>query len=150
MRRSTLLIIGAVLIGLWWGNDARAGEFRLVATQIAPDRAIWQPSLVLIDNKIDIEGGLVFILENLTTTSHIFAVDGLSILGSKKTRGEKEPARLSVTVGPNETKRVPINTGPLLTVGAEGRKFQVQCPIHVKGHLSGSIFVVSGQLGNLP
>lgn len=150
MTRRRRLCLWAILIGLAFGSDALATEFRWVATQIAPDRAIWQPSLVLIDNKTDLQDGLVFVLENPTPTLHVFAVHGLSALVSAAPPAGDTTAPLSVRVEPNETKRVRIHTRPLLGAGAEGRQFRVQCPIHTAGHLPGSIFVVGGSFRDIP
>jgi hypothetical protein len=140
----------ALLLGLFGSSTALAGEFRFVATQIAPDRAIWQPSLVLIDNKTDLDGGLVFILENRTQAAHGFAVEGLSELAKEKTSGVENITPLSVTVGPNHTKVVRISIEPLQGAEAAGRQFRVRCPIHSVEHLPGSIFVIIDSYRRIP
>ncbi len=150
MIRKRRLCMWAILIGLLLGNDALAGEFRWVATQIAPDRIIWQPGLVLIDNETDLQGGLVFVLENPTQTSHVFAAQGLSALVSEEPSAGEKTESLSVTVGPNEITRVRVSTSPLLGAGAKGRQFRVRCLIHTEGHMPGSIFVVGGSFREIP
>lgn len=150
MRKKGRLWTWALLIGAFWGNNALAGEFRFVATEIAPDRAIWQPSLVLIDNKTDLGGGLVFVVENGTETTHVFEVQGLSELLGREPSGEEKTAPLAVTVGPHETKRVRVSTLPLEGAAAAGRQFRVRCPIHSAEHLPGSIFVVIDSFRHIP
>lgn len=138
----------AILMGLVMAGEALAGEVRFVASQIAADRAIWQPSLVLIDNTVDLEGGLVFVLENGTADTHVFVVEGLSEIVGEEPRADQKgngAARaLSVTVAPHEVKRVRIVTAPLTGDRARGKRFKVTCPIHAVGHLPGAIYVVSG------
>ena len=150
MTQRRRLYVWTMLIGLMVGNPALAGEFRFVATQIAPDRAIWQPSLVLIDNKTDLQGGLLFVLEKRTLTPHIFDVPGLSRLSNGKLPDGKKTEPLSITVEPNETKRVRISTEPLAGSSAEGRQFRVRCLIHRQEHLPGSIFVVTDSFRRIP
>lgn len=114
MQRNRRLWIWPLLIGALWGSPALAGEFRFVATQIAPDRAIWQPSLVLIDNKTDLRDGLVFVVENGTEATHVFDVQGATeLLGREPSGEERTAAPLSVTVGPHETKRLRVSTRPI-------------------------------------
>jgi len=142
--------IAVVLIGLLGAQAADASEFRFVASQIALDRVIWQPSLTLIDNKMDLEGGLVFVLENPTSTPHVFDVQGLSRITGVQPSGEEKTEPLSVTVEPNETQRVRISTKPLEGTSGQGRQFRVQCLIHRQEHLTGSIFVVTDSFRNSP
>lgn len=139
-----------VMFGLWGAQAADANEFRFVASQIALDRVIWQPSLTLIDNKMDLEGGLVFVLENPTSTPHVFDVPGLSRITIVQPSGEEKTEALSVTVEPNETQRVRISTIPLEGASAQGRQFRVQCLIHRQEHLAGAIFVVTDSFRNSP
>ena len=150
MTPITKLRIGAVLMGFLGAQTADASEFRFVASNIALDRVIWQPSLMLIDNKMDLEGGVVFVLENPTSTPHVFDVQGLSRIIGVEPSGEEKTEPLSITVEPKETQRIRISTKPLEGTSAQGRQFRVQCLIHRQEHLSGSIFVVTDSFRNSP
>lgn len=150
MTRITQLSIGAVVMGFLGAQAADASEFRFVASHIALDRVIWQPSLTLIDNKMDLEGGVEFVLENPTSTPHVFDVQGLSRIISVEPSGEEKTEPLSVTVEPKETQRIRISTKALEGTSAQGRQFRVQCLIHRQEHLAGSIFVVTDSFRNSP
>lgn len=150
MTLTKQLSMGLLLIGLLRAQTADASEFRFVASQIALDRVIWQPSLTLIDNKMDLEGGVVFVLENPTSTPHVFDVPGLSQITVAQPSGEEKTQPLSITVEPKETQRVRISTTPLQVTSAQGRQFRVRCLIHQQEHLAGSIFVVTDSFCNSP
>ncbi|WP_455377153.1 hypothetical protein [Petrachloros mirabilis] len=150
MTRITQLSIGAVLMGFLGAQTADASEFRFVASNIALDRVIWQPSLTLIDNKMDLEGGVVFVIENPTSTPHVFDVPGLLHITGVQPSGEEKTEPLSITVEPKETQRIRISTKPLEGTSAQGRQFRVRCLIHQQEHLSGSIFVVTDSFRNSP
>lgn len=150
MTRAGRFSIGLVLITLLGAQAANASEFRFVASQIALDRVIWQPSLTLIDNKMDLEGGVVFVLENPTSTPHVFEVQGLSRITTVEPSGEAKTEPLSVTVEPNETQRIRISTTPFEGTSAQGRQFRVRCLIHEQEHLAGSIFIVTDSFRNSP
>lgn len=149
------LVIGLVLLigGLFTGAKATAGEVRFVAADVVEGRAIWEPSVAMIDQSTDLKGGLVFILENASKFEHAFAVEGLYELVLEKERGHVDVGveieamnytlkPIRVAVAPKETKRIAINTAELESARNLGKRFRYFCPIHKDVHLAGSIYVV--------
>ncbi len=131
---------------------ASAGEIQFLATSPGEGATIWEPTTVLIDQREDLKGGLVFVVKNLTKVEHAFAVQGLyELILTKETEQvdvgvevEKmnytlKPIRLNVPAG--QTKRIRVNTAELQGPHALGKRFRVFCPIHKDIHLGGSIYV---------
>jgi hypothetical protein len=81
-RRWSLIGIAlpAILASLVHGETASAKDFRFIASALAPDRAIWLPGMVMIDQQKDLGEPLFFVLENPTESDHEFAVHGLYMI----------------------------------------------------------------------
>lgn len=152
---SVLGLLTAILVAAPYASSiATAAEIHFVASELSKDHAIWHPSSVIIDNKTDLREGLVFVLENPTSTEHAFAVRGLMEEITSKDTMEVSPAGgdvgimnftyrpIRVTIPPHQTKRIRVGTDPLEGPKAEGRTFTYFCPIHKDVHLAGTIYVV--------
>ncbi len=149
----SMMVLGT-LIGTLTAGHAAAGEVRFIAAPLAEGRAIWEPTVVLIDQNEDFKGGLVFVLDNPTKTEHSFAVHGLHEMVMTKEPIKTDPAAgesammsytlrpIRVTVPPGETKRITVDTSPLDGHHGVGRHFKFYCPIHRDVHLGGSIYIV--------
>ncbi len=139
--------------GFLGGAIATAAEIHFVAGELSKDHAIWHPGQIIIDNTVDLKGGLVFVLENPTNTEHGFAVQGLMQQIPAENRMEITLGGgdidvmdftfkpIKVIVPPHSTKRIQVGTQPLEGAQAEGRRFRYFCPIHKAMHLAGSIYV---------
>ena len=136
---ATAALVGA--LSFW--SQAGAAEFHFVVQDIGEKRALWVPQEVVIHRAVEIQDGLVFILENPTDRTHAFAAYGLfeEVMGAKGTSSTK-PLRVNVTS--EDTVRVQVSTaqfeGPM---EAQSEAFSFFCPLH-KGdaHVGGTIHVV--------
>ncbi len=143
MTRLRRVVLAALVGGLMLFSLVGAAEFHFVAEERSEKRAAWVPQEVVIHRSTEMQGGLVFVLENPTDRTHAFAAYGLfeEVMG---TGGETTRKPLRVNVTPEDTVRVQISTAQF-----EGRMDEVKeefpffCPLH-KGdaHLGGTIRVV--------
>jgi hypothetical protein len=130
-----------------------AKDIRFIAQEPAPDRAIWAPSAVVIDQKNDLKEPLNFILENPTGTDHDFAVHGLyeivpeHITGAFKSDYFTGPKTINVLrpihviVKAKTTLKIAVANEGLLGDTHLGAKYRFFCPTHKDAHLGGAIFV---------
>lgn len=111
-----------------------AGEFHFVVHDVEEGAAAWTPREVVIHKSTDLEGGLVFVLENPTPRTHVFEAPGLfeELLGEGSDVRTVEPLR--VYVAPGETVRVQVSTEQLNREperdAAGSQNCQVFCPLH--------------------
>ncbi len=145
------LAIAILVGGLLAGKAAQAEEFTFVAQELGKRTAIWLPSLVVIEAAMDLEGGLVFIVENPTNKEHAFAVHGLfEMVEAEEDKAivESDPATyllkpLRFKIDPQGTKRVRVGTEMLEGRRSAGQRFKFFCPIHSRRtHINGAIWVV--------
>lgn len=110
-----------------------AGEFHFVIHDVEGDAAAWFPREVVIHKRTDLEGGLIFILENPTPRTHVFEAPGLF---EQVVEGTEAPTvkPLRVYVAPGETVRVQVSTERLeLEPGTDASGAQTCpffCPLH--------------------
>lgn len=154
-RLSTLA--GITLLGVFGmvgqGGIASAKDFRFIAQEPASDRAIWAPSVVLIDQEDDLKEPVYFILENPTGTDHEFAVHGLyeivpeHITGPFKSDYFTGPKTINVLrpihvlVKAKSTLKIAVSNEGLIGAIHLGAKYRFFCPSHKDAHLRGAIFV---------
>lgn len=148
-----LLLLIVLAVSALSVTEGAAGEFRFIAGQVADNRAIWEPSVTLIDQETDLKGGVVFVVENPTNLEHMFAVRGLHEIVTEKATEQVsdigdivETMRytlkpIHVKVGPKETKRIRVYTDPLQGPSAVGNHFKVFCTIHKDVHIGSAIYV---------
>lgn len=88
------------------------GEFHFVIHDVESDAAAWSPREVFIHTRTDLDGGLIFILENPTPRTHVFEAPGLF---EQIIEGPEAPTvkPLRVYVAPGETVRVQVSTEQL-------------------------------------
>lgn len=88
------------------------GEFHFVIHDLEGEAAAWSPREVVIHTRTDLEGGLIFILENPTPRTHVFEAPGLF---EQVAEGHEAPTvkPLRVYVAPGETVRVQVSTEQL-------------------------------------
>ena len=137
MRRSAdrFSLIGATIVlvvcGLGAGQqEVCGGEFRFLVKDLPDNTAAWLPSYVVIHQETDLTGGLIFFLENPTARTHVFFVEGLQeqIIGENGMVGARP---LRVTIAPEETVRVVLNTEPFQAARTEQEaEFRFFCPLH--------------------
>jgi hypothetical protein len=147
-----MAILG-IFAGIGQGETASAKDIRFIAQEPATDRAMWQPGVVMIDQKNDLKEPLYFILENPTGTDHGFAVHGLyAILPEEITSGMKPDyytgpktanvlKPIHVLVKAKSTLKIKVSTEGLIGDKDLGAKYSFFCPIHKDLHLGGIIFV---------
>ena len=149
-----LVVVAIVGIFVCIGNTtASAKDIRFIAQEPPPDRAIWAPSTVLIDQENDLKEPLYFILENPTATDHDFAVHGLyeivpeHITGAFKSDYFTGPKTvnvlrpINVVVKAKSTLKIAVATEGLIGHTHLGAKYRFFCPTHKDAHLGGAIFV---------
>lgn len=111
-----------------------AGEFHFVAHDVEGDAASWSPREVVINKSIDLEGGLIFALENPTPRTHVFEAPGLFEQISVEGSENKTVKPLRVYVAPGETVHVRVSTEHLnreLEADVSGAQTcQFFCPLH--------------------
>jgi hypothetical protein len=110
-----------------------AGEFHFVIHDVEGDAAAWSPREVVIHKRTDLEGGLIFILENPTPRTHVFEAPGLF---EQIVEGTEAPTvkPLRVYVAPGETVRVQVSTEQLTrepgTDASGAQTCPFFCPLH--------------------
>ena len=135
-RRSSVLLVG--LLTLIAGNDllsssGLAGEFLFVAHDVEGDAAAWSPREVVIHKSTDLDGGLIFVLENPTPRTHVFEAPGLF---EQIVEGPEAPIAkpLRVYVAPGETVHIRVSTehlnSELETDVSGAQTCQFFCPLH--------------------
>jgi len=112
-----------------------AGTFHFVIHDVEGGAAAWFPREVVIHKRTDLDGGLIFMLENPTPRTHVFEAPGLF----EQMRGAEGPEAstvkpLRVYVAPGETLRVDVSTEQL-TIEPEPDASGSQicpffCPLH--------------------
>ena len=111
-----------------------AGEFHFVIHDMEGDAAAWSPREVVIHTRTDLEGGLIFILENPTPRTHVFEAPGLfeQIIMEGTEAPTVKPLR--VYVAPGETVRVQVSTAQLTrepgTDASGAQTCSFFCPLH--------------------
>lgn len=110
-----------------------AGEFHFVIHDVDGDAAAWSPREVVIHKSTDLDGGLIFILENPTPRTHVFEAPGLF---EQIVEGPEAPTvkPLRVYVAPGETVRVQVSIEQLKRepeTDASGAQIcPFFCPLH--------------------
>lgn len=110
--RWSVVAIGLLtwIVGSCWSlATGRAGEFYFVIHDVEGGAAAWFPREVVIHARTDLEGGLLFILENPTPRTHVFEAPDLY---EQVAEGPETPTvkPLRVYVAPGETVRVQVST----------------------------------------
>jgi hypothetical protein len=125
-----LLLIAAAAVR---PSTSLGGEFHFVIHDLEGEAAAWSPREVVIHKRTDLEGGLVFVLENPTPRTHVFEAPGLF---EQIVEGPEAPSvkPLRVYVAPGETVRVQVSIERLAyepdadASGAQTCPFF--CPLH--------------------
>ncbi len=114
-------------------STSLAGEIHFVIHDVEGDAAAWFPREVVIHKSTDLEGGLVFILQNPTPRTHVFEAPGLFEQIVEVTEAPVvKPLR--VYVAPGETVQVRVSIEQLTrepeqdASGAQTCLFF--CPLH--------------------
>ena len=79
-HRLTGLALGLLLLIAASGarpSTSLGGEFHFVIHDLEGEGAAWLPREVVIHKSTDLDGGLIFILENPTPRTHVFEAPGL-------------------------------------------------------------------------
>ncbi|BFU94825.1 MAG: hypothetical protein NTNFB02_15470 [Nitrospira sp.] len=127
---SFLLLVAQSCLMPSWGVG---GEFHFVILDLENDAAAWSPREVIIHKRTDLKGGLIFILENPTSRTHVFEAPGLF---EEIAEGTKTPTvkPLRVYVAPGETVRVRVSTEQLKvepeTDASGTQTCPFFCPLH--------------------
>lgn len=123
-----------------------ASEFRFVIHDVDGGGAAWSPREVVIHKRTDLEGGLIFILENPTPRTHVFEAPGLF---EQIVEGPEAPTvkPLRVYVAPGETVQVQVSLEQLArepgTDASGAQTCPFFCPLHgADGALRSTIRVV--------
>lgn len=137
-RASFLGLSMSAMVAVFGGSfvlptTGHATEFHFVIRDLDGDLAAWSPREVVIHKSTDLEGGLVFILENPTPRTHVFEAPGLF---EQIVEGSEVPTvkPLRVYVAPGETVQVQVSTEQLKRepgTDASGAQIcQFFCPLH--------------------
>lgn len=136
-RRSWVLLMG--LLTMLVGNclltpTALGGEFHFIVRDVENGAAAWSQGEVVIHKNTDLEGGLIFILENPTPRTHVFEALGLFEQISAEASENNTVKPLRVYVAPGETVRIQVSTEQL-NHKPEPDELGVQtchffCPLH--------------------
>jgi hypothetical protein len=127
---SPISIVGNCLVS----STALAGEFHFIVRDVENGAAAWSPREVVIHKSTDLEGGLLFVLENPTPRTHVFEAPGLfeQIIVEGSENKTVKPMR--VYLAPGETVRVQVSTEELNRVPeadvSETQTCQFFCPLH--------------------
>lgn len=131
------LTLGAMVVAIGGSlampTTCQATEFHFVIRDLEGDLAAWSPREVVIHKSTDLDGGLVFILENPTPRTHVFEAPGLF---EQIVEGSEAPTvkPLRIYVAPGETVRVQISTEQLKlepgTDASGAQTCQFFCPLH--------------------
>ena len=114
-------------------STSLGGEFHFVIQDLEGEAAAWSPREVVIHKRTDLEGGLIFILENPTPRTHVFEAPGLF---EQIVEGPEAPTvkPLRVYVAPGETVRVQVSTEQLErepeTDASGAQTCLFFCPLH--------------------
>lgn len=114
-------------------SPSLGGEFHFVIQDVEGDAAAWFPREVVIHKRTDLDGGLIFILENPTPRTHVFEAPGLF---EQIVEGAEAPTvkPLRVYVAPGETVQVQVSTEQLKReAGMDASGVQICpffCPLH--------------------
>ena len=114
-------------------STSLGGEFHFVIHDLEGDAAAWSPREVVIHTRTDLDGGLIFILENPTPRTHVFEAPGLF---EQTVEGPEAPTvkPLRVYVAPGETVRVQVSTEQLKrepeTDASGAQTCPFFCPLH--------------------
>ena len=114
-------------------SPSLGGEFHFVIQDVEGDAAAWFPREVVIHKRTDLDGGLIFILENPTPRTHVFEAPGLfeQIVEGPEASTVK-PLRVYVT--PGETVRVQVSIEQLHrepeTDASGAQTCPFFCPLH--------------------
>lgn len=115
-------------------STSLAGEFHFVIHDVEGDAAAWFPRELVIHKSADLDGGLVFILENPTPRTHVFEAPGL--FEQIIVEGTEVPTvkPLRVYIAPGETVQVQVSTEQLTrepaTDASGAQTCQFFCPLH--------------------
>lgn len=131
------LLMSLLAVGVAWAlpasQVAHGNEFRFVVKDLQDNAAAWLPGEVVIHKRTDLEGGLIFILENPTPRTHVFEAPSLF---EQIVEGPEAPTvkPLRVYVAPGETVRVQVSIEQLeLDPGRDASGAQTClffCPLH--------------------
>lgn len=136
-RRSWVILAG--FLTLIAGNclvssTGLAGEFHFMVHDVEGDAAAWSPPEVVIHKSTDLEGGLIFVLENPTPRTHVFEAPDLFEQIRVEGSENKTVKPMRVYAAPEETVHVQVSTEELKRVpeadGSEAQTFQFFCPLH--------------------
>ncbi|MEK7301172.1 MAG: hypothetical protein AAB072_08725 [Nitrospirota bacterium] len=114
-------------------STSLGGEFHFVIHDLEGDAAAWSPREVVIHKRTDLDGGLIFILENPTPRTHVFEAPGLF---EQMVEGPEAPTvkPLRVYVAPGETVRVQVSLEQLArepeTDASGAQTCPFFCPLH--------------------
>lgn len=134
---SSVLLVGLLTMSV--GNyllipTALAGEFHFIVHDMEGGAAAWSPREVIIRKSIDLEGGLIFVLENPTPRTHVFEAPGLFEQVIVEGSENKTMTPMRVYVAPKETVHVQVSTEELNRVPeadvSEAQACQFFCPLH--------------------
>lgn len=126
-----LVLAGGVCLSPQTG---RAETFRFLAQELENRQANWTPQEVVIHRDKDVEGGLLFILENPSARTHAFESPGLlqQIVGENQ---ESLAQPLRITVAPGETVEVRVRFAqverePDIPCADGAACYRFYCPLH--------------------
>ncbi|HRC45097.1 MAG TPA: hypothetical protein PLT27_13675 [Nitrospira sp.] len=114
-------------------STSLGGEFHFVIRDLEGGAAGWLPREVVIHKRTDLEGGLLFILDNPTPRTHVFEAPGLF---EQIVEGLEPPIvkPLRVYVAPGETVRVQVSIEQLNrepeTDASGAQSCPFFCPLH--------------------
>lgn len=135
-RQLSIAALGLLLLIAESGarpSTSFGGEFHFVIHDVDGDGAAWSPREVVIHTRTDLEGGLIFILENPTPRTHVFEALGLfeQIVEGSEASTVKP---LRVYVAPGETVRVQVSLEQLArepgTDASGAQTCPFFCPLH--------------------
>ncbi len=135
-RQVSIAALGLLLLIAASGaspSTSLAREFHFVIHDVDGDGAAWSPREVVIHKRTDLEGGLIFILENPTPRTHVFEAPGLF---EQIVEGPEAPTvkPLRVYVAPGETVRVQVSLEQLArepgTDASGAQTCPFFCPLH--------------------
>ena len=135
-RRFAAAALGLLLVIAESGSmpsTSLGGEFHFVIHDVEGDAAAWFPREVVIHKRTDLDGGLIFILENPTPRTHVFEAPGLfEQIVEGPTAPTVTPLRVYVT--PGETVRVQVSIEQLHrepeTDASGAQTCPFFCPLH--------------------
>ena len=139
-NRSSIVLVGFLISLISVAGNclvsytALAGEFHFIVRDVENGAAAWSPREVVIHKSTDLEGGLLFVLENPTPRTHVFEAPGLfeQIIVEGSENKTVKPMR--VYLAPGETVRVQVSTEELNRVPeadvSETQTCQFFCPLH--------------------